>query len=204
MMPASEGARRKEIHTQAKERLTRNQRRVLGALCKHSTPIDEKRLAEILTESTAANRSVAAMHTQIHHLDLPKLAEAGFIDLDRDANRVTDIDATAVDNADFESALDPESRADEIAEGSLTEDQLAIMYCLESREGAIDRTTLGREVLTQDGDSEPSVAEMKKLKSSLHHLHLPKLEEAGLVEYDTAAGEVSATSAMVPDNTESR
>jgi hypothetical protein len=67
-----------------------HRRRVLVALADHN-PQDEDEIvsASIAGENEASDEALEHLRTELHHTHLPKLAEAGFVDWDSDADTVT-------------------------------------------------------------------------------------------------------------------
>jgi hypothetical protein len=73
------------------------------------------------------------------------------------------------------------------------------MYCVSDCDGYIERHEVARVVGGWELNCAPSeVPEetFKRLLSELHHTHLPKLSDAGLVDYDLRTGDVSPTAAL--------
>lgn len=59
----------------------------------------------------------------------------------------------------------------------------AVLEALVRADGRLTLTRLVSTLADADGDE-------RTVEIELHHSHLPKLDEAGLVDYDAAAGEV--------------
>lgn len=63
---------------------------------------------------------------------------------------------------------------------------------------AVDVESLARDVAARERDVAPdtlSESDVEEVHVTLHHVHLPKLDDAGLVDYHRDDGSVTATSA---------
>lgn len=56
----------------------------------------------------------------------------------------------------------------------------AVLATLDDRAASVDLDDLAAQVATQEGDE----ADTDQIKITLHHVHLPKLADAGVIEYD--------------------
>lgn len=63
---------------------------------------------------------------------------------------------------------------------------------LESRVASIDLETIAREIAVRE-DADPSPETVERIAIELHHNHLPRLDEYGLVGYEPKARLVHAT-----------
>lgn len=60
-----------------------------------------------------------------------------------------------------------------------------VLDVIESRSSAIDLETLAIEVAMQENETESvSQKTVRRVKTLLHHTHLPKMSEWGVLEYD--------------------
>jgi len=70
------------------------------------------------------------------------------------------------------------------------------LCCLHDREGPVALDDLIEEVAAHENDThveDISETDRKRIYASLYQTHIPKLAEAGLVEYDQASGTVEPT-----------
>lgn len=77
----------------------------------------------------------------------------------------------------------------------------AVVEILAEKERAVILSPLAREVTakTQDVALEtPTEAEIERMELELHHNHLPKLEDAGVVDYDHEINVVAPTEGLGP------
>ncbi|WP_435159064.1 DUF7344 domain-containing protein [Haladaptatus sp. DFWS20] len=61
----------------------------------------------------------------------------------------------------------------------------ALLQCLSNTESSLSTSTLVTE-LTQGSDLDPAERETNT-EIAVHHIHLPKLADAGIIEYDQSA-----------------
>lgn len=64
------------------------------------------------------------------------------------------------------------------------------LAALEGRDGAVELQELAREVATREGIETEDGDAFERVAVTLHHVHLPKLAEAGILEYDPEARRV--------------
>jgi len=83
------------------------------------------------------------------------------------------------------------------AEGQLTSvtdpRRRAVLAALQEEESAVDRRTLAEQVVAIENDVAPSAVREQAVDDvllSLHHVHLPKLDDAGYLTYDTEESSV--------------
>lgn len=70
--------------------------------------------------------------------------------------------------------------------------RLAVLTVLVEHDGPIGFESLSERVATLEaGGSTPPIADVRDVRSTLFHVHLPKLREAGYVRYPEQMGPVS-------------
>lgn len=171
-------------------------RRTLQILRDRKGAITEAKLAERLasmaeTDSeTTDSSAVDALRIRLQHRHLPKLADAGLVDWDRDARTVAATDRTAFNGhrLDDVAADDRGSIATLPADGRRRQ----ILAILESENGSITREALARELAEDDADGKPATSLIERIAVRLHHARLPKLDDAGLLEYDPTDGTIAS------------
>lgn len=188
----------KESRTELSDSPTRVRRRALSILHGRATPTTERELASELAGPPGAGpdrmRSRREAHIQLRHVHLPKLADAGFVTWDEDDATVTVADHPAV----YDRTFVPVDERDDDDGTDVVEDapngrRRTVLTVLESRDGPQERADVAREVAGREAEGEPSFEAVEEILVSLHHVHLPKLAHAGLVEYDPDEGTVSTT-----------
>lgn len=196
-MNESGNALRKEPTNQPFASLSHGRRRhTMAVLLARSTPVTERELASELAESTPAGsgRAVSRGEARINlrHVDLPKLADAGLLSWNEADGTVTSCDHLALDDTTLERVIETEAgRVDGPATNVLNQRRRTVLAVLESRNGSRDRAELAGEVAAREAEGEPSTEAVEEVAVRLHHVDLPKLDEAGLVEYDADDGTVS-------------
>ncbi|WP_247731423.1 DUF7344 domain-containing protein [Halovivax limisalsi] len=137
---------------------------------------------------TASDRDAERRRYRIrlHHVDLPALADRGVIVWHRTEGVVRLSDRSA------NAAAGPFDRdAAERSERGITDPQRRAVLDIvrEAAPKPVTRDHLAREV-APSGDAAGDAA-TERVAIQLHHCHLPKLDEAGVIRYDSEAGSVS-------------
>ncbi len=179
--------------------LSNPRRRILLTILQdHQRPLLESDLAAQIAAKEADKPSGEVTEeerqhvlTDLRHNQLPRLADADMIARDRDKNT-----ASIVAHPGLERGISGLLRS-KVSEGEQTKD--VVFRCL-----ANQRRRLVVSVLDQDSqpvtlsdlakrvaartDETPTAggtdAAVERIRTSLHHVHLPKLVEAGIVDYD--------------------
>jgi len=167
-------------------------RRVLAHLLDRSGWASERELAALLADgehSPAGDGETEAVHTALRHAHLPHLAAADLVEWDRSEGRVRAVADPAL--------ADPQFRALATADGDgwgevlaciADEECRAVLAVLENQTGAVSTDELPRTVAAQSGDCDRSA---DRVRVRLYHVVLPKLDDAGLVDYDPEEGAVT-------------
>lgn len=183
----------KTIPTQVFDSLTHNhRRRLLVILRECEEPATERELADRLAATKAGgsveNDSVERIRRllgRLRHVHLPKLDEAGLVRWNGTAETVSLTDHPVHDDAQLQRFVQTEADGwDDVISSLADGRRRAVLAALESRRGHVARDALARDVATREGGGEPSTGTADEVEGQLHHIHLPKLEQAGLVEYD--------------------
>lgn len=105
------------------------------------------------------------------------------------------------DSADDNSEGDVLPEDGDLQSPSLTVDQVLdtisndrrryiLEYFYETDNDTATLDTLIESVMTQEFDSTPSDREQEELSTIIHHVHLPYLQDVGLIEYDERSDRV--------------
>jgi predicted transcriptional regulator len=127
---------------------------------------------------------------ELIHVDLPVLDDAGAIDYDPQQRIVRPSGTTATDAAVHDDV--PSSVIDALADWR----RRYALTVLAGRTEPMTESALARAVADAEREEahERVTAEYRQsVQVGLHHCHLPKLDDAGLVEYDSDAREVART-----------
>lgn len=175
------------------ERLTDRRRAILACLL-DDAPLRVPTLAERLAADDAAAsapdpEAVDRVAANLHHVHLPALEAVGLIDRDRAAGTVAPSDHLLYDDPDFRSFLAADDGLDDLVECLADDCRRAVLKVLDEREEPITRDDLARAA------APPLSARAEELRVDLHHVHLPKLDAMGLLEYDASTAIVEPAGA---------
>jgi len=130
--------------------------------------------------------------TAVHHSHLPALADAGLVELDEHEDTVRLTDHPALRDSGVVDAIQGAAATGAFLDGLF--DALAkgrrrtILDVLSHQFGPVRVETLARE-LEADGrdvtESDVETAAVERTMVGLQHVDLPRLSDAGLIEYDT-------------------
>lgn len=180
----------------------RRRRQLLQILADRSSPVSVPELAtniaadergKALVDVTPAD--VEAVETDLVHVQLPKLARADLVDWDRSAGTATTTKHPALADPKFQQMIATNAPDwDAVVRNLASKRRRVILAELKEHDGAISRADLAKQVRTRERDDETDdLKEMDDILTALHHIHLPSLEQAGLVAYDHDSGRVSYT-----------
>lgn len=169
-------------------------RRILRLLRRRTGPATESALAAELAETSEADEDVSAaterFQLRLRHVHLPKLAERDLVTWDRSERTVTET-GRPHGGTDLLEAVVSDERRTAIASALSDGKRRAIVELVSSAPGPVERTELAEKLTTRAGERDGCRADANDVAVQLHHRHLPALEAAGLVEYDTAAETVT-------------
>lgn len=182
-------------------RLTARRRRVLELLLEAGAPVTVRELALRIAATEADHRpsslgdsAVETVEVELGQVDLPVLADVELVSVDADAGRVTTSEHPVYDERWFRLLLaSEEDDADAILRGLADDRRLHVLDQLAGCDGGLTRDELAERLARDETD-----ATVESVRLSLHHVHLPTLVDAGLVEPsavdgapDTCAGEAA-------------
>jgi DNA-binding transcriptional ArsR family regulator len=163
---------------------------------------------------------VATIHADLVHAQLPRLEAASLVARDTDEGTVTTTDHPALDDPHFQEIVETDADGWDAVVANLARPQRrTILAVLEDRDGSLedrddsledrDDSLDDRDDSLDDRDEPMAVADLAAavrgretgdespadastdVLASLHHVHLPKLERAGLLAYDADEGTVT-------------
>ena len=168
-----------------------------------------------------------AVEISLVHVDLPQLAAARFVTTNREASTVELLEHPLLDDPHVEQLLARDDAWDDRIPAMAASRHRLIRTILADSPDPLPLTQLAsrlcaheslpRTAPPQDHSSTadtappavdtvsippetPPAAAVEAMVAALHHVHLPILEAAGLVVYDTEAGTVAARSTPAPDD----
>lgn len=148
------------------------------------------RLAALESETTVAEVStldVRPIRIDLLHGQLPLLEAAGLLEWDRPAGTVAPTDHPLLRELPPDGGLRPGiAGGTDVLATLAKERRRTVLSVLEERDGPTTETDVARTIarLEAGADGVPGDETIDALRASLHHVDLPKLEEAGLVEHD--------------------
>lgn len=173
--------------------------RVLEVLGTHRTRRSLSALTTEIVDSEGVETSTGEarydVRTSLVHNHLPRLAEHGMIEFDVETGAEL-VDGPPVHPADLAALLEMCDGEDgtRLLEALVHPVRMRIVSVLSAHEGAVSVDRVASTIADSDvGPSDPDRAAV-----SLHHSHLPRLADAGVLEYDTDAGIVSRPARPVP------
>lgn len=173
-------------------------RRIVELFRDGPTELGERELAEELatdggrSTATISRESAREVHVALRHVDLPALDDAGLVAWDRDDGTVAATEQIFREDAVPEERGATGDRGDDAA-ATLDERRRAVLSAIESRAEPVVMEDLARAVVATDGGEDAAPDAPRSAVVRLHHVDLPKLDEAGLVEYDSDEGTVVRT-----------
>ena len=99
---------------------------------------------------------------------------------------MTGDDRTAGGSTESEEGggVGPAAPSRDVAGVLASERRRAVLRHLQTTDGEASLVELGSAVFATERSADASAARRRRVELSLHHVHLPKLEEAGVLEYD--------------------
>jgi DNA-binding transcriptional ArsR family regulator len=168
-------------------------RTVLGLLTARSVPVSLEDLATAVADDPASSigddgsgDDAATVAARLTHVHLPALDDAGLLEWDREADRVTTGDAPGLECPAFRRLLGVDADDwDDVLLALADRRRRIVLSELASADVPIRPAVLARRVVEREADVLPStidLATIDDVAASLHHSTLPALESAGLIE----------------------
>lgn len=191
----SEGRRRRAGREDAFQGLTsRRRRRILAILVDGTDRVPVRELANRLAavEEGVAPMNVPdgttdAVRVDLRHVHLPALANVGLLDWDETDGTVAAADHPAFEDPAFRHLVETRSDVDDVVACLSSERRRLVLAILQLHDEPVSTAELAEQVAAHEPDPTPDVADVRV---ALHHVHLPKLADVGLVEHDTESGTV--------------
>lgn len=173
---------------------TDRRRLALDILEGQTTPVELEELAAGIVAREDGNTAVCEetieqVAISLHHSHLPKLDDAGVLDYDPESHR---IDPDGVPNSTRRGST--RLSADELDALADRQRRLVLLSLAQHERATLEE--LSAEIAGEDTRT------MDTSTTRLHHVHLPRLEDAGFVRYDTDEHIVEAGERLTGDITE--
>lgn len=175
---------------------SRRRRRILAILLDGTDPVDVPELARRLAAveegrlpTTVSEAATESLLVDLRHVHLPILADVGLLDWDEVDRTVVAADHPAFDDPAFRNLVETGADVGDVVDCLASEHRRLVVAILQEHDGSMSCSDLAREVAAFQDDARGRTAE--EVEISLHHTHLPKLADVGLVERDREAGTVA-------------
>ncbi|MFC4543915.1 hypothetical protein ACFO5R_18470 [Halosolutus amylolyticus] len=176
---------------------TSPRRECLLALNKWGPTLSVKQLAAYLAatekgESSLDTTEFEAMQMQLIHMHLPVLENADFISWDGDNSDVQIAGHPALDDPRFERLLRAKADNMDTILSALSHEYRRITLSVLEIDQTKSRTELAHEIhhrLPVPDQGEPPST--KEIELSLHHMHLPSLDDIDVINFDPDTGDVT-------------
>lgn len=166
--------------------------RVLAVLGSHRTPLSLQELTAAIVDredTEPQERSRREVRLSLVHNHLPRLAEHGFVDWDRDhgAELLAEL---PVHPADLAGLLERRGDGDDgrLLEAIVHPVRLRIVAVVSAADRPLRVDALAAELVDRGVTAHE---EPDRMRVALHHAHLPKLDDCSVLEFDADAGIVS-------------
>lgn len=169
-------------------------RETLSLLFDRTEPVSTGELATAVTATVTGTprADVSAddrepIHVGLVHNHLPKLDAAELVAYDADADAVATTDNPVLEDHRLQQMIAVEADDwDRVLAAIAPRRRRVALTVLEGIDG-LERAELARRVIARENDTVPSAvpgAETEDAAERFHHVHLPALREAGLVDCD--------------------
>ncbi|MCU4924819.1 hypothetical protein OB905_02320 [Halobacteria archaeon AArc-dxtr1] len=169
-------------------------RRILATVTETESVVETETLASQLEETNADDAAATghvAIRTALVHVHLPMLDEADLVDWNRDAGSVSGGNRLPADESSESSRAGSETDWEVIASTlSKRRNQLVLSVVSEASD-QIESKTIARQVTQRERSEGKQSISAEEVHISLHHHHLPALDDAGLIEYDSETHSVT-------------
>lgn len=162
-------------------------RRALAVLRDHSGRVSVAALSADLAADAGSDSQ--RVRFELRHTHLPKLAAAGLVSWDDEAGTVRTVARPPGADRRLERLLEAADRHPDVIGAVADEQRRRVLAALD--DGADSLDDLAREAAAADAGRDSSPGAVEDLRIRLHHVHLPALEAAGLVDYDADDNAVS-------------
>jgi hypothetical protein len=174
-------------------------RQTLAELADATLPLDEQALAAAVAARTRrgsrgepTGKRARSVAVELQHVHLPKLQASRLVERDSDAGRIESVSIDAADGLvadvlDRQDAVDP-ATIDRLCEVLSTPRHRQVLATLRAAAAPLTLDDLTRALAHRDPATVTQV-DVDRLRTRLHHVTLPKLQNAGLIETTSSDAE---------------
>ncbi|MFB6175540.1 MAG: hypothetical protein ABEI99_00045 [Halobaculum sp.] len=174
----------------------RRRRRLLGLLADRSEELPELELTVKLairetdrSLDALTDEEIERVHRLLYHQDLPLLDSVSLVDWDRRGETVRRTDHAVYTDPTFRAVIDDEdAHWDDILPNLADTRRRRLLRILSDSEDRTAVDTLATKLLvsevTDEGEATVSADCFDTLRVELHHVHLPKLDDSGLIDWN--------------------
>lgn len=146
----------------------------------------------ILDTDAADDDAVDDVVIDLRHVHLPVLERADLVKWNRNRGLVERTDHPVYRDERFDRILEsPDEAWNDVIECLADEERRQVLSIVAAESQSTSRDELADELDARASDRNPSTLATRESLASLHHVHLPKLAAADLVEYDAKDGTVT-------------
>lgn len=194
----SDGSRSGVLRVLADER----RREILDVLLNRTSPVAVADLTSRLAAAEVGGSALdvpdevrSRVRTDLVHAQLPSLEDAGLVAWDEQAGVVETTDHPAFEEPAFGRLLQIEvDGIDDVMVALSAARRREVLRVVVDEQSPTSRVDLARTVArSETGESDPDSAVIDAVAVSLHHVHLPTLDDAGVLEYDPETDRVTYT-----------
>lgn len=167
-------------------------REVLSILKKRTTRVSTEELATHVVAALTGEPLVDVsreerdrVHVALGHSHLPRLADANLVEWSREDSTVTTTDHAALQSGPVQRLIEVDTDDYERLLRAIRSTRRRIALSIIESVDDIERRDLARRVADRE-DRRPQTerSDVEDVLVTLHHVHLPKLQDAGLVAYE--------------------
>lgn len=173
-------------------------RRIVRLLRGRSDPVPQEELCKRLADGGpnegarkgAESETMRSLRIRLSHIHLPKLADGGLIEWDKEERSVTAIDH-AVSNVQLGEPIGSTDRGSTASAPAPDRDR-EILDTVEAQNGSVTRSELANELSQKGANSDRTGRSVDEIQIRLHHCQLPRMADEGRIEYGPD-GEITVT-----------